>query len=157
MDNKGDFPDISDKGVYCLIFQNEECQLDAGGLKGTKLKGGYHIYVGSALGPGGLKRLKRHVMLSLNKDKKPRWHVDYLSISYVFELICVVYAFSGEAVECRVAGKLGECFNEYVSHFGSGDCRCPSHLFYSKKYPLLETRTAFSGLGIRCQTICFKK
>ncbi|MEZ5335776.1 MAG: DUF123 domain-containing protein, partial [Methanolobus sp.] len=95
---KSDFPYIPDKGVYCLIFKNKGCIFDAGRLKNIEFRKGYHVYVGSALGPGGLKRLKRHVLLSMEKDKKPRWHVDYLSVSSIFDLLCVTYVFSEKAV-----------------------------------------------------------
>jgi Uri superfamily endonuclease len=70
MQDKRNFPDISEKGVYCLIFRNRNCILDAGSLKKIGFSKGYYIYVGSALGSGGLKRLKRHVLLSLDKNKK---------------------------------------------------------------------------------------
>lgn len=65
--------DFSEKGVYCLVFENRGCVVEVG-KKGTfSFPEGFHIYVGgSALGSGGgMKRVKRHIELSLKKDKTP--------------------------------------------------------------------------------------
>lgn len=156
MQDKRHFPDISRKGVYCLIFKNEACTLDAGRLKNIEFFKGYHVYVGSALGSGGLKRLKRHVLLSLDKNRKPRWHVDYLSFSGVFELISVVYSITDVSVECKIAGELAAGLSAAVPHFGSGDCNCPSHLYYSKKRPHSAVKDAFSGIGLKSKVAHFR-
>ena len=149
MQDKRTFPDISEKGVYCLIFKNGSRVLDAGRLKSIGFSKGYHVYVGSALGSGGLKRLKRHVLLSLEKNKKPRWHVDYLSVSQEFELISVVYAITDKAVECELSRELEFSLNYSISGFGSSDCDCSSHLFYSKKRPLTPIKDAFNVAGLK--------
>lgn len=156
MQCKADFPDISDKGVYCLIFKCKGCNLDAGRIKDIEFRPGYYIYVGSALGSGGLKRLKRHVLLSLTNDKIPRWHVDYLSVSSAFRLICVVYAFSEDSMECMIAKKLYESFGIYIKYFGSGDCKCHSHLYYGNSNPLKKVEIAFSEMDIEHNSVCFK-
>ncbi len=153
---KSEFPEISGKGVYCLVFRNTACNLDVGRLRNVVFRRGYHTYVGSALGPGGLKRLKRHVMLSLMKDKKPRWHVDHLSVSHEFELVCVVYALNHEALECVLAGRIAlNVGGNHVPDFGSGDCKCSSHLFYLQDCPLGMIEKTFSQLDLKCATICF--
>jgi Uri superfamily endonuclease len=153
--DKRNFPDISEKGVYCLIFRNGNCVLDAGRLKNIEFSKGYHVYVGSALGTGGLKRLKRHVLLSLEKNKKPRWHVDYLSVSQEFELISVVYAITDEPFECELAGRLEYVFNNQIRGFGAGDCGCSSHLFYSKKRPVFMIKDAFTSTGLKSKVAHF--
>ena len=95
-----------------------------GSLGNIEFKSGYYAYVGSAL--GGLKqRLKRH----LKKDKKKRWHIDYL-----LELANIEGVFvwqSKKAIEDKIACKLKKKF-DYIDGFGSSDSRCESHLFYSK-------------------------
>jgi Uri superfamily endonuclease len=149
MQDKRTFPDISEKGVYCLIFRNGNSVLDAGRLKSIGFSEGYHVYVGSALGSGGLKRLKRHVLLSLEKNKNPRWHVDYLSVSQEFELISVVYAITDKAVECELSRELESSLNNSISGFGSSDCDCSSHLFYSKKRPFTPIKDAFNVAGLK--------
>jgi Uri superfamily endonuclease len=155
MQDKRNFPDISEKGVYCLIFRNGNCVLDAGRLKNIEFSKGYHVYVGSALGSGGLKRLKRHVLLSLEKNKKPRWHVDYLSVSQEFELISVVYSITDYAVECELSRELISILNNSVSDFGSGDCNCSSHLFYSNKHPLIPIKDAFNKAELKFKVAHF--
>lgn len=149
MRNKGDFPEISDKGVYCLVFRNRDCMCDAGILRNIEFRKGYHVYVGSALGSGGLKRLKRHVLLSLEKNKKPRWHVDYLSVSQEFQLISVMYSITDETAECVLAGKLKSGLSDSIPGFGSGDCSCSSHLFYSRKSPSALIKAAFDEAGLK--------
>lgn len=63
---------FSKKGVYCLIFKNQTCKIEVGKKGKFSFDSGFHIYVGSALGSGGLKRVKRHINLSRNKDQNPR-------------------------------------------------------------------------------------
>ncbi|MDK2824897.1 MAG: hypothetical protein PWQ63_1464 [Methanolobus sp.] len=155
MQHKRSFPDISEKGVYCLIFKNGNCVLHAGRLKNIEFSKGYHVYVGSALGSGGLKRLKRHVLFSLEKNKKPRWHVDYLSVSEEFELISTVYAIADKPVECELAEKMESSFTYRIRGFGAGDCNCSSHLFYSKTRPLHLIKDAFNSTGLKFKVAHF--
>ncbi len=55
--------DFSEKGVYCLIFENRACKFEIGKKGEFSFPAGFHLYVGSALGSGGLKRVKRHIDL----------------------------------------------------------------------------------------------
>ena len=68
-----------EKGVYTLLIKiGEKIEADVGALGRVKLDEGYYLYVGSALGPGGLKaRISRH----FRKSKKLKWHIDFLLIS----------------------------------------------------------------------------
>jgi Uri superfamily endonuclease len=137
--------DFSGKGVYCLIFENRACKLDIGKKGESLFLAGFHIYVGSALGPGGLKRVKRHIDLSRNRDRNPRWHVDYLHLNPAFRLVSAVYAFTSDRFECILASRIG---GDFVFGFGCTDCTCSSHLFYRDKSPLLEITDAFEALGL---------
>lgn len=138
--------DFSQKGVYCLIFENHECALQVGKKGEFSFKRGYHIYVGSALGPGGLKRMQRHIRLSRDKDKNPKWHVDYLHFCSAFRLVSAVCAATPERLECLLAGAIG---GSCVPGFGCTDCKCRSHLFSREKYPLSDLSGAFEGLWLR--------
>jgi Uri superfamily endonuclease len=129
-----------DKGIYCLVFRNPACTVRIGALGETDFRKGWHIYVGSALGSGGLVRLDRHITLSQNKDKQPKWHVDYLSIHHAFRMRYAVFAVTTQQLECRVAGALG---GAEVSGFGCSDCDCTSHLFYRERDPEIEIHDAF--------------
>lgn len=136
---------FSGKGVYCLIFENRACKLEVGKKGEFSFYPGFHIYVGSALGPGGLKRVKRHINLSRNRDRNPRWHVDYLHLNQAFRLVSAVYVFTSSRLECALASRIG---GDFVSGFGCTDCACNSHLFYRKESPLLEITEAFEALGL---------
>jgi Uri superfamily endonuclease len=134
-----------DKGIYCLVFQNPGCTISVGALEQITFSPGWHVYVGSALGSGGLKRLARHIALSEVRDRKPTWHIDYLLTSDRFSLRYSVYAITREELECPLATALG---GPDVPDFGSSDCDCPSHLFHRHTDPAREILTAFRGLGL---------
>lgn len=134
-----------DKGIYCLVFRNPACTVRVGALGEIAFRAGWHVYVGSALGSGGLARLERHVALSRAQDKRPKWHVDYLSTDPRFSLRYTVHAVTAERFECRLAEAFGE---PYVPAFGCSDCTCPSHLFYRKRDPVSGIRQAFRSLGL---------
>ncbi len=136
--------DFSEKGVYCLIFENQDCKFEVGEKGEFSFASGFHIYVGSALGSGGLKRVKRHINFFGNKDINPRWHVDYLPLNPSFKLVSTVYAITSTRLECVLASRIG---GEYVSGFGCTDCTCNSHLFYRRKSPIGEITEIFKNLG----------
>jgi Uri superfamily endonuclease len=66
----------SGKGSYALLLRlNNHTQIQIGRLGQRPFAAGYYLYLGSALGSGGLAaRLRRH----LSVDKRPFWHIDYL-------------------------------------------------------------------------------
>jgi Uri superfamily endonuclease len=134
-----------DKGCYCLVFENPSCTVGIGALGPVTFPAGWHVYVGSALGSGGLARLLRHIALSRAKDRKPKWHVDYLSTGRQFELRYTVHAVTEEPAECRLAEALGD---PGIPGFGCSDCRCPSHLLSRKTDPHDEIAAAFRSLGL---------
>ena len=144
-----------DKGIYCLVFKNPACTVRVGALGEIAFRKGSHIYVGSALGSGGLARLERHIALSRNRDKRPKWHVDYLSESQSFSLRYTLHAVTEERLECRLAEALG---GETVPAFGCSDCSCPSHLFFRRRNPVKETEAAIRSLGLTaCATILMNR
>ena len=134
-----------DKGIYCLVFRNPVCIVKIGALGPLAFRAGWHIYVGSALGSGGLKRLDRHVALSAARDKTPKWHVDYLLSDPHFALTFVVSAPTGDRLECSLANTLG---GPEIAGFGCSDCTCTTHLFFRERDPRKELRTAFRQCGL---------
>ena len=134
-----------DKGIYCLVFKNPGCTVRIGALGEICFQPGWHCYIGSALGSGGLKRMERHISLSRNHDKWPKWHVDYLNTSSCFSLVYVVYAVTIERLECRLACELGD---GGILKFGSSDCTCTSHLFYRPSDPQEEILSAFRQIRL---------
>ncbi len=134
-----------DKGIYCLVFKNPDCTVRIGALGENTFQPGWHCYVGSALGSGGLKRLERHIILAAQRDKKPKWHVDYLLSSPLFSLVYAVSGVTNERLECGLADELGD---GGVTGFGCSDCTCTSHLFYRQCDPEEEILSAFRLLKL---------
>ena len=107
-----------DKGVYALVFSNPPCTLRIGALGEIRFRKGWHIYVGSATGPGGFARVRRHRHLARARDRPPRWHVDHLLLSSGFTLRHIVCGPSRKNLECMLAEALG---GKAVTSFGSSD------------------------------------
>ena len=125
------------KGSYVLIAKiNEPRRIKVGKLGEIYFKKGYYAYVGSALNSLE-KRIGRHI----RKEKKLRWHIDYLlqhaSIKKIF------YKESNEKEECMIASKFDL---SYIPKFGSSDCNCKSHLFYSRNMASIENIVKKAGM-----------
>jgi len=83
---------------------------------------------------GGLRgRINRH----LSRVKRVRWHIDYLLEKG--RVKGVLYAPTGERLECHLAQRLERVFRSYPG-FGSSDCRCSSHLFFSEDLQALQEK-----------------
>jgi Uri superfamily endonuclease len=132
-------------GIYCLLLENDPAELPVGSLGTLRFRRGWHLYVGSALGPGGLARVERHRRLHRDRDRLPRWHIDSLLLSPSFRLRAIVSAETAEDMECRLAEVLGPPF---VPGFGCSDCTCPSHLFRRERNPEREVEGAFRSLDL---------
>jgi len=118
------------RGSYILLIEMPVGKaITIGRLKDTYFKGGYYAYVGSAL--GGIKaRLNHH----LKRKKKRHWHIDYLLQEA--SIIGISVCRNEQRVECILAETLGSQFNT-IAGFGSSDCHCQSHLFFSaEKLPI---------------------
>ncbi len=89
---------------------------------------GYFAYTGSARGPGGIKRVRRHLDVLAGINTARRWHIDYLLPNTSFEDVVITY--TAQNIECAIAQRIGA---ELISipGFGCTDCRCPSHLHFS--------------------------
>jgi Uri superfamily endonuclease len=121
-----------DKGVYILLIEVSACSLKIGALGSVTFKQGFYAYVGSALGSGGLERVKRHIRTYRTKSAKLHWHIDYLLISPFVTSLFVYCLKTSDRIECSIAGSLNGC---EVTGFGSSDCDCRSHLFYFSMDP----------------------
>ena len=119
------------KGTYALVMALEDQAAIAVGRLGLlAFRRGYYLYAGSAR--GGLdQRVGRH----LRREKRLRWHVDYLLQRA--EVVEVWYALGEERRECAWAAAARDMRRAQViaPGFGSSDCRCPSHLLYYARRP----------------------
>lgn len=112
------------KGSYILIIRlPKERMIEVGGLQNIHFPRGHYAYVGSAMG-GFKPRLSHHS----RRDKRPRWHIDYLlQKAHINDIILCE---AEERTECIIARALSFQFDS-IPGFGCSDCKCGSHLFYA--------------------------
>jgi Uri superfamily endonuclease len=127
-------------GTYALLMYCEHAgRVRVGRLGWLPLQRGYYVYVGSALGPGGLEaRLGHHRRIA----RRPHWHIDYLRRRC--KLVEVYSQASEQRLECEWAQVLGEG----VAGFGASDCRCESHLFFFNERPALAEMLSARSVSI---------
>jgi Uri superfamily endonuclease len=130
----------SDFGSYALHLNLVEAQMmQVGSLGEFNFPAGDYIYLGSALGSGGLKaRLGRH----LRGDGHYHWHIDWLRASAA--VIGYYYLEANFRLECVWSQALINCSGAGIPApgFGASDCRasknpCAAHLVWFKSgiYP----------------------
>ena len=123
----------TDSGIYHLKIKVDSLKkITVGRLGPLTFLPGCYIYTGRAK-RGLQKRLDRH----RRREKKLRWHIDYLlEFGRIDEIR--VYPWSPEG-ECSLNGKImrKRGARVMVPGFGSSDCTCSSHLVYFKKDPSL--------------------
>jgi sugar fermentation stimulation protein A len=121
--------EVKDRGSYLLILRfKDKKPIEVGKLGKIMIQEGYYIYVGSAMSNLSA-RIKRH----RQKRKKMHWHIDYLSgIADEFFSIPIR---SSQRQECEIAHALSSIMSQGASGFGSSDCRCATHLFWTKNNP----------------------
>lgn len=124
---------IRSAGTYALIMEAETGRNIRIGKHGNlQLKPGFYTYIGSAFGPGGIPaRTSHHKKI----QHSPRWHIDYLR-KYA-GLTEIWYSFDIQKREHQWAGLLEKqsSITLPMSGFGSSDCDCTSHLFFSPVKP----------------------
>ena len=134
-------------GTYVLVLSSRSTDLiQIGRLGALQLQSGFYVYVGSALGPGGVRaRLAHHVKLS----RRPHWHIDYLRAHTRVEEIC--YRLDTRRLEHVWAERisLAEGASVPLVGFGSTDCGCDSHLFSFERRPSRERFRQVLGTSIR--------
>ena len=119
-------------GTYALILKNRsKAKVQVGRYRQIDLVPGYYIYVGSAFGPGGLRaRVLRH----FRKNKHKHWHIDYLQ--EFMRPVGIWYSHEPRRLEHQWAEVLCNMTGmSPIQGFGCSDCRCYSHLFWTKKTP----------------------
>ncbi len=126
--------ELQDRGVYLLILAIDEDRLVTVGKMGElQLKAGYYVYAGSAM-----KNLSKRIARHRRKQKKSRWHIDYLTA--LAASVTAVPILTADRLECELAGSVRAIAAEAVAGFGSSDCRCPGHLFFFSNNPLNNPR-----------------
>jgi len=120
-------------GSYALRLRlAKDSILQVGRLGQFRFSRGDYIYLGSALGPGGLRaRLGRH----LRGDGRLRWHID--TLREAAQVFGFHYIISPLSLECRWAQALVAMPGSSmpVPGFGASDCHsgCRAHLIFFKE------------------------
>jgi sugar fermentation stimulation protein A len=136
---------MQDRGSYVLILRVDNgITLDIGRLGRFTFQKGYYLYAGSAM--RGLEaRIRRH----LKRAKKQHWHIDYLTV-HADKIIPFVVR-SSQRQECEIAAAIASIMQPGPPGFGSSDCHCRTHLFFSPQDPLRIRAFShiFRGFGLR--------
>ncbi len=127
--------EAKDRGSYLLLLRlDRKRRIEIGdGLGSLLFPRGYYLYVGSAMN-NLTARLNRHETLR----KRAHWHIDYLR-----PLASTFRAFPIRAsirLECDIAQAASGLFQAAHKGFGSSDCGCETHLFFSREDPLHAQR-----------------
>ncbi|MCX6673586.1 MAG: GIY-YIG nuclease family protein [Methanothrix sp.] len=135
-------PQKNEPGIYTLILSLPQAgQIKVGSLGVMDFAKGFYSYTGSARGFGGLKRIDRHIQVSIGINKTRRWHIDYLLPHAGF--LEVFISKTTLDLECRIATAMGKRLLP-VPGFGCTDCRCLSHLHYSLNHGEMREAAALA-------------
>lgn len=118
-----------------LIRVSRDCRVRIGKLGTFHFRKGWYVYTGSARNNLSA-RINRH----LSKDKKLRWHIDYLLTDPPVKVVGIRTSSVPECeLNCNTPGSVP------VPGFGSSDCRkkCGSHLKYLGNTGNLTPREVF--------------
>ena len=124
-------------GSYALILRAGRRQtVQVGRLGQLAVEPGCYVYVGSALGPGGVRaRVGHHARLAA----RPHWHIDYLRRAAT--LRHVWYAYDAVRREHAWADIFAHLPGASIPlpGFGASDCACPAHLYFFSRQPRLDS------------------
>jgi len=120
-------------GTYALVLSSKENGfVTVGRLGRLRLHSGFYVYVGSALGSGGVRgRLRHH----LEPSSRPHWHIDYLRRHTA--LVEVWYCYDRVPREHQWARCVGTLpgLSIPLAGLGASDCQCESHLYFFRSQP----------------------
>jgi len=124
-------------GTYALHLRaTREDVVEVGALGALTMRPGVYVYVGSALGPGGVRaRVDRHA----REHTATHWHVDYVRSATVLEGVWVTYNETRR--ECAWAAGVGSLPRATIPMRGVGasDCDCRTHLFWFSEKPSVSS------------------
>ncbi len=109
------------RGSYFLVIRLEGDKVVRTKAKEFHLKGGYYVYVGSAMNSLE-KRVKRH----FSKEKRLHWHVDFLLKEA--ELLRAYLIPSEERLEEKLSLEVAK-YGEPVEGFGASDIKVSTNLY----------------------------
>ena len=149
----------ADGGAYVLVLQLRRPRVLKWNRSGarTKFPPGWYLYIGSALGSGGIAaRTARHIR-RLGDNKKPHWHIDYFREAA--DLHEVWWSRTSDpATEHELAQAIASFSGSSVpaAGFGASDCgsNCESHFFQFARRPYTaELRASWKGKMLGTQFV----
>lgn len=117
------------KGSYSLVIQvKRPFGIETSSTGKIEIEKGFYVYNGSAFGPGGFKRIDRHLDLSKgDSDYSVHWHIDHLTSRPETRITGVL-----KAPEVDIEDDLSlETDLKSVPGFGASDSDVDTHLLYS--------------------------
>ncbi len=137
------------KGVYVLVLKLDiESDIQIGKLGKLHFKKGFYAYTGSALGPGGFKRVERHFNVSTGKNPARKWHIDYILPKS--KIVHTILLPTEDAIECKLARLIRKISGiSIIPGFGCTDCRCDTHLIYAKDELKSMIADVCSSIGVK--------
>jgi len=131
-------------GTYLLVMHAPRAaSIVVGSVRVIEITPGWYLYVGSALG-GLWQRVTRH----LAREKRLRWHIDYLL--QAMEIQEVWFRVGSERIECAWSRALAASRHmTAVGALGASDCSCRTHVYRCAQRPdltWLRTDPALEGL-----------
>jgi Uri superfamily endonuclease len=120
--------------TYQLTIQvRQDSTIQIGKLGTFHFPAGYYVYTGSAK-----RNLEARIQRHLSKEKRLKWHVDYLLSAPEVEIIKVA---RWTEPECEVNQQVNG--NVLIPRFGATDCcaGCGSHLKFLSKLDALIVPT----------------
>lgn len=117
---------LQEKGIYSLILElKDDTCITIGSLGRLEFPAGCYSYTGSARGPGGFKRVRRHLEVASGINRTRQWHIDYL-LPHT-RPSCVIVTCTCQDLECSISNAIGTQ-TETTAGFGCSDCGCVGHL-----------------------------
>jgi len=122
--------EAKDRGAYLLLVRvDRDRRVTVGRLGSLTFKAGWHVYVGSAM-----KALSARIERHKRRRKKMHWHVDWLRD--VADRVEALPIRTSKRIECGLSRDMAGLFDRGPIGFGSSDCGCDAHLFFSRTDPL---------------------
>ena len=136
---------IALRGTYTLLLAcKRPFNLRIGKLGLTKVEKGYYLYTGSALGTGAVS-LEQRIARHRRRDKRVKWHVDYLTVHREITVVNVICTEINERLECQINQQIMSNLNgePIIRRAGASDCKCSGHLLSVR---LLDSKAIMSKL-----------
>jgi Uri superfamily endonuclease len=127
-------------GTYALILScSTTGLLQVGRLAAIQLEPGYYVYLGSALGPGGLRaRIAHHQ----KRTQHPHWHIDYLRLRASLHSVWFSYDVRRREHEWAHAIQTMPSAAAWVPGFGTSDVAVNRIFTFSRVAPWFVTSSA---------------